>query len=61
MTRLTKQKSKLEELLADINAFKAKGKAAEIGVLLDKYTPAVEQRKMNSWNSLWMKPLRKAL
>ena len=42
MTRLTKQKSKLEELLADINAFKAKGKAAEIGVLLDKYIPAVE-------------------
>ena len=43
MTRLTKQKDKLEELLADVNAFNAKGKAAEIGVLLDKYIPAVEQ------------------
>ena len=43
MTRLTKQKAKLEELLADVNAFNAKGKAAEIGVLLDKYIPAVEQ------------------
>ncbi len=43
MTRLTKQKAKLEELLADVNAFNAKGKASEIGVLLDKYIPAVEQ------------------
>lgn len=43
MTRLIKQKAKLEELLADVNAFNAKGKAAEIGVLLDKYIPAVEQ------------------
>ena len=43
MTRLTKQKAKLEEVLADVNAFNAKGKASEIGVLLDKYIPAVEQ------------------
>ncbi len=43
MTRLTKQKAKLEELLAGVNAFNAKGKAAEIGELLDKYIPAVEQ------------------
>lgn len=43
MTRLTKQKAKLEELLAGVNAFNAKGKAAEIGALLDKYIPAVEQ------------------
>ena len=43
MTRLTKQKAKLEELLSGINAFNAKGKAAEIGELLDKYVPAVEQ------------------
>ena len=39
MTRLTK----LEELLAGVNAFNAKGKAAEIGAFLDKYIPAVEQ------------------
>ena len=43
MTRLTKQKTKLEELLSGVNAFNAKGKAAEIGVFLDKYIPAVEQ------------------
>jgi hypothetical protein len=43
MTRLTKQKARLEELLTGINAFNAKGKAAEIGDLLDKYIPAVEQ------------------
>ena len=43
ITRLTKQKARLEELLTGINAFNAKGKAAEIGDLLDKYIPAVEQ------------------
>ena len=43
MTRLTKQKAKLEELLSGVNAFNAKGKAAEIGVFLGKYIPAVEQ------------------
>ena len=43
MTRLTKQKDKLEELLSGVNAFNAKGKAAEIGAFLDKYIPAVEQ------------------
>ena len=43
MTRLTKQKAKLEEMLSDINLFNIKGKTAEIGVLLDKYIPSVEQ------------------
>ena len=43
MTRLTKQKAKLEELLSGVNVFNAKGKAAEIGAFLDKYIPAVEQ------------------
>lgn len=43
MTRLTKQKAKLEELLSDINLFNIKGKTAEIGILLDKYIPSVEQ------------------
>ena len=43
MTRLTKQKAKLEELLAGIGAFNAKSRAAEIAALLDKYIPAVEQ------------------
>ena len=43
MTRLTKQKAKLEELLSDINPFNIKGKTAEIGVLLDKYIPSVEK------------------
>lgn len=43
MTCLTKQKAKLEELLSDINPFNIKGKTAEIGVLLDKYIPSIEQ------------------
>lgn len=43
MTRLTKQKAKLEELLSGIGAFNAKSRAAEIAALLDKYIPAVEQ------------------
>ena len=43
MTRLTKQKTKLEELLTGIGAFNAKSRAAEIAALLDKYIPAVEQ------------------
>jgi hypothetical protein len=43
MTQLTKQKAKLEELLASIGVFNAKSKAAEIAALLDKYIPAVEQ------------------
>ncbi len=46
MTRLTKQKAKLEEMLTGINAFNAKSKASEIMAFLDKYIPAVE--KMNS-------------
>ena len=43
MPHLTKQKAKLEELLASVNAFNAKGKAAEIGELLDKYIPNLER------------------
>ncbi len=43
MTRLTKQKAKLEELLAGIGVFNAKSRVAEIGELLDKYIPAVER------------------
>ena len=43
MTRLSKQKAKIEEVLAGVNAFNAKSKAAEIEKLLDQYIPAVEQ------------------
>ena len=43
MTRLNKQKAKLEGLLAGVNAFNAKSKAAELSALLDKYIPAVEE------------------
>ncbi len=39
MTRLTKQKAKLEELLSGVNAFNAKGKAAEIGVIFGQVYP----------------------
>ena len=43
MTRLSKQKAKIEEVLAGVNTFNAKSKAAEIEKLLDQYIPAVEQ------------------
>ena len=43
MTRLTKQKEKLEGLLAGISPFNAKSRAEEIGRLLDGYIPAVEK------------------
>ena len=43
MTRLTKQREKLEELLEGMNPFNAKGRAAEIGKVLDAYIPAVEK------------------
>ena len=43
MTRLNKQREKLESLLTEVNAFNAKAKAAEIGKVLDKYIPSVEK------------------
>ena len=43
MIRLSKQKAKIEEVLAGVNAFNAKSKVAEIEKLLDQYIPAVEQ------------------
>ncbi len=43
MTRLTKQKAKLEELLSGVNAFNAKGKTAEIGKVLEEYIPNLEK------------------
>ena len=43
MTRLTKQKAKLEELLAGIGAFNAKSRAVEIAAFPDQYIPAVER------------------
>ena len=43
MTRLNKQREKLEGLISEVNAFNAKAKAAEIGKVLDKYIPSVEK------------------
>ena len=43
MTRLNKQREKLEALLAEVNPFNAKAKTAEIGKLLDRYLPNVEK------------------
>ena len=43
MTRLNKQREKLEGLLSEVNAFNAKAKASEIGKVLDKYIPNVEK------------------
>ncbi len=43
MTRLTKQRERLEELLGSINPFNGKSKAQEISRLLDKYIPNVER------------------
>ncbi len=41
MTRLTKQKAKLDELLDGINPFNAKSKTEEIAKILDDYIPGV--------------------
>ena len=43
MTRLTKQKDKLEDLLTGINPFNAKSRAEEICKILDTYIPGVEK------------------
>ncbi len=43
MTRLNKQRQKLDELLKDIGPFNSKKRAAEISKLLDGYIPAVEK------------------
>ena len=43
MTRLTRQRERLEELLGSINPFNGKSKAQEISRLLDKYIPTVER------------------
>ena len=43
MTRLTKQKDKLENLLTGINHFNAKSRAEEICKILDTYLPSVEK------------------
>ena len=43
MTRLTKQKDKLEDLLTGINPFNAKSRAEEICKILDTYLPSVEK------------------
>ena len=41
MTRLTKQKEKIDALISDANFFNSKGKIDEVAKLLDKYIPAV--------------------
>lgn len=43
MTRLTRQREKLEELLGSINPFNGKSRAQEISRMLDKYIPNVER------------------
>ena len=43
MTRLTKQKEKLDELLTGINPINAKTRTTEIAALLDKYIPNLER------------------
>lgn len=43
MTRLTKQREKLEAMLSDVNAFNAKSKVKDICAFLDKYIPGVEK------------------
>ena len=43
MTRLNKQRQKLDELLSGINPLNGKKRAAEISKLLDGYIPAVEK------------------
>ena len=43
MTRLDKQRKKLEELLADVTTFNAKSRIEAIQALLEKYVPNVER------------------
>lgn len=43
MTRLTRQREKLEGLLTGVNPLNAKGRAKEISALLEKYLPSVEK------------------
>ena len=43
MTRLTKQRQRIEEILSSINPFNGKSKAQEISQMLDKYIPNVER------------------
>ena len=43
MTRLNKQRQKLDEMLSGINPLNSKKRAAEISKLLDGYIPAVEK------------------
>ena len=43
MTRLTRQRQQLEELLEGVNPLNAKGKMREIGQVLDRYIPGVEK------------------
>ena len=52
MTRLNKQRQKLDELLKDIGPFNSKKRAAEISNLLDGYIPAVEkmQTQLKKYN-----------
>ena len=52
MTRLNKQRQKLDELLNDIGPFNGKKRAAEISKLLDGYIPAVEkmQTQLKKYN-----------
>ena len=52
MTRLNKQRQKLDELLKDIGPFNSKKRAAEISKLLDGYIPAVEkmQTQLKKYN-----------
>ena len=45
MTRLNKQRQKLDELLKNIGPFNSKKRAAEISKLLDGYIPAVEKMR----------------
>ena len=52
MTRLNKQRQKLEELLTGIGPLNSKKRAAEISKLLDGYIPAVEkmQTQLKKYN-----------
>ena len=52
MTRLDKQRQKLEDLLANVTAFIAKSRIEEIQTLLTKYIPSVErmQNQLNKFS-----------
>ena len=57
MTRLNRQREKLEKMLAGVNAFNAKSRASDISRFLDQYIPDVERMstQMKKYDAVFRK------